>query len=75
MTNWSARQRTYEAAYWRTAIGQFSFAAIVLSIFQSAFYPIGGDFHKIDGGLIGSPLLCVCHFDGSCFDISTCVVE
>ena len=50
MTNRRARQRTYEAAYWRTAIGQFSFAAVVLSIFQSVFYPIGGDFHKQMGG-------------------------
>ena len=46
MTNKRARQRTYEAAYWRTAIGQFSFAAIVLSIFQSVFYPIGGNFRN-----------------------------
>jgi uncharacterized membrane protein YidH (DUF202 family) len=38
----SARQRTFEAAYWRTAIGQFSFALTVLSIFQSVFYSIGG---------------------------------
>jgi hypothetical protein len=43
----SARQRTYEAAYWRTALGQFSFAAIVLSIFQSVFYPIGGKSTEI----------------------------
>jgi len=38
-----ARQRTFEAAYWRTALGQFSFALILLSIFQASFYPIGGN--------------------------------
>src|SRR6266496_6210537 len=41
-TNTRARQRTYEAAYWRTEIGQFSFAVIVFSMFQSIFYRIGG---------------------------------
>jgi hypothetical protein len=39
--NVSARQRTYEAAYWRTALGQFSFALIIMSIFQSEFYGMG----------------------------------
>ena len=37
-----ARQRTFEAAYWRTSLGQFSFALIILKIFQDEFYPIGG---------------------------------
>ena len=41
-----ARQRTFEAAYWRTALSQFSFAVIVLSIFQSVFYSIGGPFSQ-----------------------------
>lgn len=38
-----ARQRTFEAAYWRTCLGQFSFALIVLKIFQKEFYAVGGN--------------------------------
>lgn len=37
-----ARQRTFEAAYWRTSLGQFSFALVILKIFQNEFYSIGG---------------------------------
>lgn len=37
-----ARQRTFEAAYWRTSLGQFSFALVILKIFQAEFYAIGG---------------------------------
>ena len=40
----SARQRTFEAAYWRTSLGQFSFALVILKIFQKEFYAIGGTF-------------------------------
>ena len=39
-----ASQRTFEGAYVRTAISQFSFAVIVLKIFSSEFYPIGALF-------------------------------
>ncbi|KAF4581027.1 hypothetical protein GQ602_007164 [Ophiocordyceps camponoti-floridani] len=39
-----ASQRTYEGAYMRTAIGQFSFALVVLKIFTREFYPIGALF-------------------------------
>jgi uncharacterized membrane protein YidH (DUF202 family) len=41
----SARQRTFEAAYWRTSLGQFSFALVILKIFQKEFYAIGGMSH------------------------------
>ncbi|KAK3394732.1 hypothetical protein B0H63DRAFT_56155 [Podospora didyma] len=39
-----AAQRTFEGAYMRTALGQFSFALIILKIFNSDFYPIGALF-------------------------------
>lgn len=39
-----AAQRTFEGAYTRTAIAQFSFALVVLKIFTSEFYPIGALF-------------------------------
>ncbi|KAK4145469.1 uncharacterized protein C8A04DRAFT_35744 [Dichotomopilus funicola] len=36
-----AAQRTFEGAYMRTALSQFSFALVVLKIFTSEFYPLG----------------------------------
>ncbi|KAK3383772.1 hypothetical protein B0T24DRAFT_606216 [Lasiosphaeria ovina] len=39
-----AAQRTFEGAYMRTALGQFSFALIILKIFNSDFYTIGALF-------------------------------
>ena len=36
-----AAQRTFEGAYIRTSLSQFSFALIVLKIFTSEFYSIG----------------------------------
>ncbi|GAB1310954.1 DUF202 domain-containing protein [Madurella fahalii] len=36
-----AAQRTFEGAYMRTALSQFSFSLVVLKIFTSEFYPIG----------------------------------
>ncbi|KAF5018380.1 hypothetical protein F66182_9631 [Fusarium sp. NRRL 66182] len=39
-----AAQRTFEGAYIRTALGQFSFALIILKIFTSEFYAIGALF-------------------------------
>jgi hypothetical protein len=36
-----ARQRTFEAAYWRSSLGQFYFSLIILKLFQSEFYSIG----------------------------------
>jgi uncharacterized membrane protein YidH (DUF202 family) len=47
-----AAQRTFEGAYIRTSLSQFSFALVVLKIFTSEFYSIGkfvtpsfGTFH------------------------------
>jgi hypothetical protein len=39
-----AAQRTFEGAYMRTALGQFSFALIILKVFTAEFYPIGALF-------------------------------
>ena len=39
-----AAQRTFEGAYMRTALGQFSFALIVLRIFTAEFYAVGALF-------------------------------
>lgn len=39
-----AAQRTFEGAYIRTALGQFSFALVVLKIFTAEFYSIGALF-------------------------------
>ena len=36
-----AAQRTFEGAYVRTALSQFSFALVVLKIFTAEFYSIG----------------------------------
>ncbi|KAI9729413.1 MAG: hypothetical protein M1818_008534 [Claussenomyces sp. TS43310] len=39
-----AAQRTFEGAYIRTALSQFSFALVVLKIFTAEFYGIGALF-------------------------------
>ncbi|KAI1295830.1 hypothetical protein F5Y03DRAFT_399171 [Xylaria venustula] len=39
-----AAQRTFEGAYMRTALSQFSFALIILKVFTSEFYAIGALF-------------------------------
>ena len=39
-----AAQRTFEGAYIRTSLSQFSFALVVLKIFTSEFYSIGALF-------------------------------
>lgn len=39
-----AAQRTFEGAYMRTALSQFSFSLIILKIFTSEFYAIGALF-------------------------------
>jgi hypothetical protein len=47
-----AAQRTFEGAYVRTAIGQFSFALIVLKIFTAEFYSIGALFAVYGAGIL-----------------------
>ncbi|CAD6503836.1 BgTH12-05581, partial [Blumeria graminis f. sp. triticale] len=39
-----AVQRTFEGAYVRTALGQFSFALVILKMFTREFYSIGALF-------------------------------
>jgi hypothetical protein len=47
-----AAQRTFEGAYIRTALSQFSFALVVLKIFTSEFYSIGALFAVYGAGVI-----------------------
>ncbi|KAH3909945.1 hypothetical protein HBI56_129470 [Parastagonospora nodorum] len=47
-----AAQRTFGGAYIRTAIGQFSFALIVLKIFTAEFYSIGALFAVYGTGIM-----------------------
>ncbi|RII13271.1 hypothetical protein CUC08_Gglean004571 [Alternaria sp. MG1] len=47
-----AAQRTFEGAYVRTAIGQFSFALVVLKIFTTEFYSIGALFAVYGAGIL-----------------------
>ncbi|KAF2672065.1 hypothetical protein BT63DRAFT_422568 [Microthyrium microscopicum] len=51
-----AAQRTFEGAYVRTALGQFSFALIVLKIFTSEFYSIGALFAVYGAGVLVTSL-------------------
>ncbi|PSN67869.1 hypothetical protein BS50DRAFT_633537 [Corynespora cassiicola Philippines] len=51
-----AAQRTFEGAYIRTAIGQFSFALIVLKIFTAEFYSIGALFAVYGAGVLFTSL-------------------
>jgi len=51
-----AAQRTFEGAYIRTALGQFSFALVVLKIFTSEFYAIGALFAMYGAGILGISL-------------------
>lgn len=47
-----AAQRTFEGAYVRTALAQFSFALIVLRIFSPEFYSIGALFAVYGTGVL-----------------------
>lgn len=57
LTEIRAAQRTFEGAYMRTALSQFSFALIILKIFTSEFYAIGALF-----AAYGSAILLVAIF-------------
>ncbi|KAI4105155.1 MAG: hypothetical protein L6R37_002874 [Teloschistes peruensis] len=52
-----AAQRTFEGAYVRTALGQFSFALVILKIFTSEFYSIGALFAIYGTGILLTSLL------------------
>ena len=47
-----AAQRTFEGAYVRTSLSQFSFALIVLKVFTSEFYSIGALFALYGVGVL-----------------------
>ncbi|KAF2744591.1 hypothetical protein M011DRAFT_479888 [Sporormia fimetaria CBS 119925] len=47
-----AAQRTFEGAYLRTALGQFSFSLVVLKIFTAEFYSIGALFAVYGAGIL-----------------------
>ena len=47
-----AAQRTFEGAYIRTSLGQFSFALVVLKVFTSEFYSIGALFAVYGAGVL-----------------------
>ena len=51
-----AAQRTFEGAYVRTALGQFSFALVVLRIFTAEFYSIGALFAIYGAGVLFTSL-------------------
>jgi uncharacterized membrane protein YidH (DUF202 family) len=51
-----AAQRTFEGAYVRTAISQFSFALVVLKIFTAEFYSIGALFAVYGAGVLAVSL-------------------
>lgn len=47
-----AAQRTFEGAYIRTSLAQFSFALVVLKIFTTEFYSIGALFAVYGAGVL-----------------------
>lgn len=47
-----AAQRTFEGAYIRTSLSQFSFALVVLKIFTAEFYSIGALFAVYGAGVL-----------------------
>jgi uncharacterized membrane protein YidH (DUF202 family) len=56
LTEIRAAQRTFEGAYVRTALGQFSFALVVLKIFTAEFYSIGALFAVYGAGVLFASL-------------------
>jgi Domain of unknown function (DUF202) len=48
-----AAQRTFEGAYIRTSLSQFSFALVVMKIFTAEFYSIGALFAVYGAGVLG----------------------
>jgi uncharacterized membrane protein YidH (DUF202 family) len=56
LTEIRAAQRTFEGAYVRTALGQFSFALIVIKIFTAEFYSIGALFAVYGAGVLFASL-------------------
>ncbi|KAK3810026.1 MAG: hypothetical protein J3Q66DRAFT_351910 [Benniella sp.] len=52
-----ARERTFDGAYWRTAMKAFSMGLIVIRLFSDAFYKIGIVFVVFGMALLGISFL------------------
>lgn len=48
-----ARERTFDGAYWRTAIGLFGASLIILRVFGMEFFPVGLVFLVLGIGFLG----------------------
>ncbi|KAJ1952246.1 hypothetical protein EC988_003656 [Linderina pennispora] len=48
-----ARERTFDGAYWRTSIGLFGAALVVLRVFGLSFFPVGMVFLVLGLGFMG----------------------
>ncbi|KAJ2055472.1 hypothetical protein GGI17_006639 [Coemansia sp. S146] len=47
-----ARERTFDGAYWRTSVGLFGAALVVLRVFGIAFFPVGMVFLALGVGFL-----------------------
>lgn len=52
-----ASQRTFEGAYIRTSLSQFSMALVIIKVFTSEFYSIGALFAVYGAGVLLTSLL------------------
>ncbi|KAI8600637.1 hypothetical protein EDD21DRAFT_415653 [Dissophora ornata] len=52
-----ARERTFDGAYWRTAMKSFSMGMIIIRLFTSAFYKIGIIFVVFGMAMLGISVL------------------
>ncbi|KAI9481870.1 hypothetical protein LPJ78_002092 [Coemansia sp. RSA 989] len=52
-----ARERTFDGAYWRTAVGLFGASLVILRVFGLAFFPVGVVFLALGLGFLGIGLV------------------
>ncbi|KAF8982932.1 hypothetical protein BGZ46_000347 [Entomortierella lignicola] len=52
-----ARERTFDGAYWRTAMKAFSMGMVVIRLFTPAFYKVGIIFVVFGAALLGISVL------------------
>ncbi|KAI8352023.1 hypothetical protein B0O80DRAFT_499927 [Mortierella sp. GBAus27b] len=52
-----ARERTFDGAYWRTAMKSFSMGMIIIRLFTDAFYKIGIIFVAFGMAMLGISVL------------------
>lgn len=57
MRLFAARERTFDGAYWRTAMKSFSMGMIIIRLFTHAFYKIGIIFVAFGMVMLGISLL------------------